>query len=254
MPKRCIITMGDRDWYLKGVDRLVASLKQVGWSGNDHQHGIMARKSVPKGCPDPKAVRCAFKYYLMKEAEAAGFTQLLWMDASFWAVRSLEPIFDVIDQQGWYLVKQGWNTGQWCCDSALKPLGITREEAFKIYQLVGGFVGINLEHEKGKRFLDEMFRLAVEKTAFVGVRSKGGGFISHDPRVLGHRADQTCASVLSWRYEMTPIIHEQSHVKFTYGWKGPQGNHWKITDVPQPKCVLHRGGVRAHDLQWVPYP
>ncbi len=241
--------MGDRGWYLQGVDRLAQSLKKTGWTGD-----TIIRKVVPKGCPSPAAVRCAFKYYLMAEMAQKGYTQILWMDSSMWAVRSIEPIFERIATDGYYVIVQGWNTGQWCADSALAPLGITREESFKIPQLVGGIIGVNLEHETGKRFYEEMWRLAREQKAFRGPRFKKDGFCSKDPRVLGHRSDQTCASVVAHKLGMTGDIHTESFLKFTYGWKGPKGNHWKVSDVPPPKCVLVRGGIRGHDLNHIPYP
>jgi hypothetical protein len=241
--------MGDRDWYLQGVDRLVGSLQRTGWTGDK-----IARKKVPAGCPDPKAVRCAFKYYLMHEMAEKGYTQILWLDSSMWAVRSIEPIFERIATDGYYLVQQGWNTGQWCADSALAPLGITREESFDIPQLVGGISGVNLEHDLGRQFYEEMWRLAREKTAFIGPRSKSQGFCSNDPRVLGHRSDQTCASVVAHKLGMKGDVHTKSLLKFTYGWKGQAGNHWKVADVPPPKCILVRGGVRPHDLNHIPYP
>jgi hypothetical protein len=69
------------------------------------------------------------------------------------------------------------------------------------------------------------------------------GFCSDDPRVLGHRADQTAASVISWKLGMPPTT------------KGTKNSYvtWKRKDPPSHASLIACGGVRDEDLEGVPY-
>ena len=257
MPKGpCIVsfgTSGGHGWYAKGTQRIRESLKKVGWGGR-----IYIPEKYPEGCPRENEARKAFKPYIMKQAAEMGYTQLLWVDSSVWAIRNPQPVFDQIKEIGWYLIQQPeYSTGQWATDVSLPALGITREQSWDIWHLASGFVGLNLEHEKGRAFLDEWYRMATDKTAFIGPRwaehQKGRGngtigFCSDDPRVMGHRAAQTAASVISWKLGMTPTNRRRSHIS----WRKP-GDTVLKTGPEQNKCFIARGGIRPEDLRGVPY-
>lgn len=243
----CVVTFGVGGWYPKGVERLKESLDLVGFDGGFH-----TRDDYPPGCPREDQVRKAFKPYLLKEAAALGYKRLLWLDSSIWAVRPLDPVFDRITYPGWFLVNDhDWNTGQWTVDSALESLGITREQSWDIWHIASGIVGLNLEDSRCQRFLDMWFRMANDGKSFIGPRwspyfqNPGAGeigFCSEDNRVMGHRADQTAASVISWKLSMPPVWKETSECFVT----------WKA-DVPENACLIARGGTRPDDLNGVPY-
>jgi hypothetical protein len=242
-----VVTFGVGGWYPQGVERLRKSLDLVGFGG-----GLHTRSDYPPGCPEEKEVRKAFKPYLLKEAEAQGYRRLLWLDASIWAVRPLDKLFEMIGRVGWHLIDDGWNTGQWTCDSALDSLGITREESWDIWHLASGIVGLNLGDPQGKAFLDDWFRMAKDGTSFIGprwspsVKDQGhgdSGFCSTDDRVLGHRADQTAASVISWKRGMVPVWKKAEYSYLT----------WERTEVPKEALLVACGGVRPTDLDGVPY-
>lgn len=253
--KRCIITAaipGGHGWYEQGVQRLQKSLKLVGYTDR-----LLIAREYPAGCPTNEKARKAFKPWLINQVYEEGYTQIFWLDSSVWAIRPLDPMWADLEKRGWYLINQPeWNTGQWTCDAALEGLGITREESWDIWQLASGFVGLNLENDRAKIFLSEWYRMAKEEKAFAGPRwaplQKGRGigtvgFCSHDERVLGHRADQTAASVISWKLNMQPINRRQSHL----AWRGPQAPELFTTE--SQKCMLVRGGPQPGDLKGIPY-
>lgn len=243
----CVVSFGNKYWYTDGVKRLRKSLELVGYDG-----GVLTRSEYPEGCPTEEEARKAYKPYLLKEAAAQGYRKLLWLDASVWAIRPVDKIFDMIRRVGWYLVDESWNTGQWTTDASLESLCITREESWNIWHLASGIVGISMDSEKGRVFLDEWFRMANDGKSFVGPRwspsvEKPGhgevGFCSDDPRVLGHRADQTAASVISWKLGMLPTVK-----KTNYGYVS-----WDRKKPPQNTILIANGGVRDDDLKGVPY-
>jgi hypothetical protein len=191
--------------YTELLDRLAwrlrsESVKFVTWRGR-----------LPPESPPHSEVPYAFKAYAIQAALARGYRQILWCDSSIVPIRALKPLWELIERQGYWFSENlpygqlnvaPWNCGQWCADSALEPLGITREEAFQIPQVIGTAFGLNFDHEPVQKLFEEFMRLAEERTSFQGAWSNDHGEASSDQRVLGHRHDQTVLSVLARRFQM----------------------------------------------------
>lgn len=180
-------------WYPKGQKRLRKSLEQhspdidfISWSS-----------TLPSGCPPHEQIPYAFKPYAFKEARDRGYKFALWLDAAAWAVRDIMPVFEDTERDGCYLQHGGFTSGQWCSDAALGPLGITREESFEMGHLAACIMGLDLKNETSNKFLDRWLELADDGVTFPGAWRNTKGKASSDPRVLGHRHDQTAASVIS---------------------------------------------------------
>ena len=164
--------------------------------------------SLPPGSPQHDDSPYAFKVYAIRDAARRQEAQtVLWADSSVHVVKRLDPLWGLIESQGYWLSTNDVdeNTfrtcGEWTCDAALEPLGITREEAFKIPQVVATFFGLDFRHQIAVDFLREWERL--EKAgAFKGPWVNTNQEASVDPRVLGHRHDQTAASVIAYRLGM----------------------------------------------------
>lgn len=165
----------------------------------------------PPASPPHSEVPYAFKAYAIQAAFERGYREVLWVDSSIVPIRPLEPLWKLIEQQGYWFsenLPQGqlnvapWNCGQWCADSALQPLGITREEAFQIPHVIGTAFGLNFNHQVARHFFEEFLRLAQERTTFQGPWRNDDLEASKDARVLGHRHDQTVLSVLAHRFRM----------------------------------------------------
>ena len=210
VPRCCVVSLAtdDRD-YSAGLDRLERSLERVGFSG-----GFMCWRpgSFPDDCPTHVDVPFAFKPYCLAEARRRGGELLLWIDANCVAVRPLEPIFDQIERDGYILFRQyeRWRVGQWASDEALGVLGLSRDQAMEMPEVNAAVIGLNTSSHVSNSFLEKWLRAAQEGVAFRGVseqvRTKGdfrdvkwnrGGRVSSDPRVRGHRHDQTVAGVLA---------------------------------------------------------
>ena len=158
---------------------------------------IISFSDLPTGCPPHSEVPYAFKPYGIQQVVKSGFKKIIWADCSIYPVSSLEPAWEILEKQGYLWLNNGHNCGVWTCDSALWSLGITRTEAFHIPQTATGFFGLNFEHACVRQFMDAWLRLAKTK-AFFGPHNNDDLQASADPRVRGHRHEQTAASVLSY--------------------------------------------------------
>jgi hypothetical protein len=214
-------------WYPRGQDRL----RQTLFENNPDLPLLFWRDEYPPGCPSHKTVPYAFKPYAFKEAQRQGFRFVLWLDAAVWAIRNVTPVFMDIVRDGCYFQYGGYNSGQWCSDAALKPLGITREAAFKIPHMMACIMGLDLGNENVQTFLDQWFALANDGVTFPGAWTNKKGEVSKDTRVLGHRHDQTAASVLSHRMGM---VWTRKSPRLRYKTKG-------MKPVPERTCFLSAG-------------
>lgn len=212
--RRGIISLAtDRGSFPQRLSRLQASVRRVGFRG---ELAYWPPGRFPDGCPDHLDVPFAFKPFCFAEAGARGLQSVLWLDASCVAIRPLEPLFEVIEDRGYLLFRNGKRVvGSWASDDALDVLGVSRDEAMAMPEVNAAALGLKLDHPVGAGFLRDWLELARGGVAFRGVREKlrswsdythvkwnRSATISADPRVRGHRHDQTAAGVLADRLGM----------------------------------------------------
>ena len=209
MSKRAIISVGVGGWYPRGLRRLKQSLEDVGFDGTF----LGWDDCYPPGSPTHQEVPDAFEAYAFQHALDQGHTSILWLDAAAWAIKKPDPIFDIMEAEGAYMVHDGWKVGQWCKDSALPTLRMTREEAMAIETMYGAVLGVDYTNPRGKAFLDEFMRICMDGETLKGYFPGGGGLpplpgqVSDDPRVLGHAHEQTVASALRHHHGFKLHLH-----------------------------------------------
>lgn len=201
---RAVVNVSFGERFLRGQQRLKSILAQQGET-------FIGWNSLPPGSPFHEDTPFAFKAFALQDAVLHGHKVLLWSDSSILPVRPLSPLWDLIERQGYWFscnlphgtVMKAYTNGQWTCDSALEPLGITRKVSFRFPHVIATAFGLDLRHEIAQNFLGEYLRLAIEGEAFRGPFSNDKRQASLDRHVLGHRHDQTAASVIAWRLGMT---------------------------------------------------
>lgn len=210
MTDNCIVNFATGG-FLAGQIRLQNMLKEQGYDG--HAVYFTDESELP-GCPRHGDAPYAFKSYALKKAQQDGYRYVLWMDSSVYPVRDITEAFDMIAEDGYLLLNGGWCSGQWCSDNALGTLGVTREQLFSPQtghegrqypnwpHLMACVIGLDLENSKAKAFLDKYYEYANDGVTIQGAWDNGGCKVSIDPRVRGHRHDQTIASVVSWKLGM----------------------------------------------------
>jgi hypothetical protein len=204
---RAIVSVGTGEKYCSNLLRLKHSLLDF--------RGTLKfwRDELPPGSPPHADVPYAFKVWALKCAIDEGFEQILWLDSSIVVTRPLDRIWSLLDDRGYWFSKNfphgpiapsslPWKCGQWCADSALGPLGISREVSLDIDLVIGGAFGLDVHRASSRRLFDELLRLARDGAAFRGSWDNEGGRASSSRIVLGHRHDQTVLSVLAWRQAM----------------------------------------------------
>lgn len=188
MDKPVIISVGVGGWYPKGIRRLRTSLKEVGYTGDTiFWEGILPPFAMPHGI-DPYGFKIrAFEFAMQK-----GYTKILWLDASIWAIKNPDKFFEYITQHGYYTFKTGYNVAQSCSDKALNIALVTRDEAEGMTEAASGCIGVDLNNDVAKQAVNEWinnYRLGI----FNGSRLHDNQ--SLDSRFLFHRQDQSAWSL-----------------------------------------------------------
>lgn len=180
-------------WYEKGVSRLVESLKG---RTNAEVRKWYFRTNQPGRHPSNYAIKADILRKAARECE-----YVLWLDASIWAVKNIDPIFSIIQQRGYFILDNpGWSTGQWSTDKSLKFFGVSREEALQMPHCMSGVIGLNAsKYEYFIYKFAELGTMGLMNADWTNER----GQVSSDTRVLGHRHDQTILSLMLQKEGMT---------------------------------------------------
>jgi hypothetical protein len=186
-----IISAGIGGWYGQGVQRLERSLIFEGWGGNI----LTWKDDYPPDSHRHEDVPYYMKIAAFEEALRQGYTHILWVDASFWAVKRPDKMFDLINDQGYYFFSSGYNLAQSVNDTALEYVELSRDVAEGINEWASGCVGINFNNDDGKNLYNRWKQLM---DAGLSKGSRLHDNQSADPRFLFHRQDQSCLSLAIW--------------------------------------------------------
>lgn len=157
--------------YWRGQERLLASINgsynALFWK---HEHEVGAKLHSENNY--------SFKPLAFSSAYTMGYRKLLWLDASMNIIKDLKPIFDIIDEDGYFFQDSGWMNSRWTNERAKEYFGT--DEGM---MLSSGVLGLNLNSTVGKDFLIAWL-LAMSDGIFNGDWAT-------------HRHDQTCASIIA---------------------------------------------------------
>lgn len=177
------------NWYPKGQERLVRSLVFHG-SAADHLTFKDTWPTPGYNTDCPYHIKpSAFEYAIEQ-----GYRRILWLDCSVWAIKNPMPVWDVINSEGFYIWRSGYNAAQTCSDKCLEYFGVTRDEAEKIPDSNTSMFGVNMDNPTAEQFITRWIR-AAKKGAFEGSRLHDNQ--SSDPRFLFHRQDQSAATLIA---------------------------------------------------------
>ena len=185
--KACIINAAIGSWYPVGQKRLVNSLIHHGFNWDILTWTDWPNQNFDTSC------NYNVKAAAFEEAINQGYTHILWLDSSVWAIKDPNLIFDIINEQGYYFWSNGYNCAQECSDRCLEYFQITRDEAEKMPVASTSMFGVNLTNPVGMAFMQMWLRSAKDRI-FHGSRLHDNQ--SSDPRFLWHRQDQSAASII----------------------------------------------------------
>ena len=242
MSKKCVVNYSKNSWnipwYKAGQERLEDSLKEVGFDGDL----ILFTDDSELGCPPHSKIPYAFKPYALREVARRGYELVLWCDASVWAIKPIQPLFDIIEKQGHMFWYNGW-CDTWTSDACMKAFGICREQLKITPHLQGICMGWDMRRPKCQVFLERWLAKADDGVSFPGAWTNNNHEVSHDPGVKGHRHDQAVASILAWQLDMNTLI-SQDH-GFEY-YRNPQSTPYAINptlELVNPTSVMIAQGI-----------
>ena len=213
--------------YVRGQERLTE------WCSANNTEYFHWRDQLPAGSPKHHDVPYAFKSFALRSAQAGGARTLLWADACILPIAPLEPLWERIERDGYWIGSQagpepdaGYTNYEWTADSAYPALfpetwrnqQLSTEHVWEamraknrgIPHVVATTFGVSLDHPTGRAILDEYFRLASTTKAFCGPWTNANFLDGNETPLLqpircgpkdvrGHRHDQAALSVIAWR-------------------------------------------------------
>ena len=195
--KHCIVNFSDYQ-FKSGQDRLNQSLIDQKYLGDF----ILFNHHDEVGSKSHQEVPYQFKVYAIEKARQMGYDVVLYCDASIYAVKDVMPsIYSIIDK-GYLMEHCGFYAGQFSTDVCLEEFNISRDEAMEIKLHSAGFTGINFQNEVANEFFNTWFSYAEKEITFKGAWSNYNKECSEDQRCLGHRHDQTTASIIAHNLQM----------------------------------------------------
>lgn len=205
--KPCIVSVGIGHHYGPSLERLKQSLNFHGWAG-----GVITwSDEYPPDSPSHEENPYAFKLYAIHEAVKRGYTHILYVDASFYAVADPMPIFDFINDKGVYAFRTGYNVANTATDLVLSSIDMNRDEAEGIVEYAGGAIGFNFFNPDAQK-IHCLWKEYYEKGLFKNSRNHDNQ--SADPRFKHARQDQTMLSIAIYKAGVT--IKETEFVAY-YG-------------------------------------
>ena len=161
---KCIVSLATKNSrYVDGLARLSNSLRDN--AGDVDFLGFIHETSV--GSPLHVQHPYAFKMFTIEKAIDAGYTQILWLDVSAYAVAPVQPIFDIIEKQGYWFEGAGCWLGDWCNDETLAFYGYERDTAKILPMCQSGFMGFNLKNSIGYTLWED-FKIGYYNDLFKG--------------------------------------------------------------------------------------
>ena len=123
-----------------------------------------------------------------------------------------------MEKHGYLIFQEEHSVGEYCSDAALETLEIEREESFDMPCCWATVMGFDVRHPNARAFLARWQALSMDGQTFPGPKWSGvfgwPKTASADPRVKGHRHDQTAASVIALKLGMDKWLSKEDFETF----------------------------------------
>lgn len=198
--------------------RFIAARKRIAFvsfaSGRYLQYEQALHTSVAQKCPEadvfifhsveeigaPPHLRSpySFKPYAVDHVRRLGYRYVIWCDSVVRLRKDIEDLLPAISRVGVYLQADGWPVGVWANDRALAYFGLTRDQAMDIEAIYACIMAFDMQNPIAVEFLAR-WKKASDDGIFIGHWKNDEKTESQDERCRGHRHDQTCAELISYR-------------------------------------------------------
>jgi hypothetical protein len=226
--KVLLTTVALGGWYPRGAARLIQKMGEI--SPGYDVHAFI--NTLPAGAPADVIEKgydytgyCA-KPFALLETKTAGADIGILLDAAFYPIRAIEPLVEHIARNGYYFCRNGFKIGEWASDRCLERMGLSRERAWDLDEISSYCVGLNFHDKRCGSLLKYWCNYAADGVSFpgphtaIGHEGRNKGFVSTDPRVKGHRHDQTVLSILAHWAGMTDMVDRPRFTAYKAGYGG----------------------------------
>lgn len=187
--------------YPRGLKRLVKLAAASDFKGHII-YRIGGWPNVEEGSLTLAHVPYAFKVCFFKEAKRLGYKRAFWLDTSIIPVVSLNTIFDMIKEKGYFIMGNSHMIGPYMEPDAASALQLPMSETFKIPSCSAGIFGVDFTNKKAREIIDRWYQAAQDKVAFFSPRS-----------------DQNVLSMILYKMGITDLIsidrlaHNRNQIK-----------------------------------------
>lgn len=208
-----IAVIGIGGWYPRGVARLIQRFHEVS-PGFTIKAWVNA---LPPGAPS-HVIEDGYDYtpycakpFAMAALRDSGFEIGLLLDAAFFPVQHISPLVEYIGDVGYFLCDNGAKVGEWCSDRALGLMKLRDYEAMEMTEASSYCVGLDFTRNESHVALNQWcaaanFGVFPGPHTNIGHTGRNVGRCSIDPRVKGHRHDQTALSIITHRLGMRKLV------------------------------------------------
>lgn len=204
-----IVSAGAGAWYELGNRRLKSRLIELGY---EKKCNLLFFDYLPEGCPNHTTHPYYIKIFAIREAINRGAKKILWIDCSIFPYKSFDAVFDLINENGFFAWKTGYNCAQTCNDVSLDIFNLNRDDASNMHEIATTIIGFDLEKNKFWEFWES----SALKGAFFGSRNYNM-IESSDPRFLFHRQDQSAGSLVCAKLNLIEFAKKiQDFAQYNY--------------------------------------
>ena len=198
--------------YVLGEERLRQSLINVGFAGS--YFSFKDYKSIDS--PSHSEIPYAFKPYAIKKVKDLGYDIVIWIDSAVYPTKKFDHFVKHIEENGHaFFDNIGFAIRDHTSDKCLEYFNMTDEESWKHPMIMACLMGFNFNNETTCKIFKEYYEAANEQ-------AYGGDWINNDlqvstnPKVKGHRHDQSVMSIILAKKGIKPI-HPNSTFFAYYG-------------------------------------
>ncbi len=169
--ENCIITYASFNRkYPCGVRRLVDVISHSDFRGHVH-YRIGGWPNTSEGDIILAHVPYAFKVCFLREMQKKGYKRVLWLDSSILPWVSLNKIFQMIQDKGFFVIGNIHNVGPYMNEDAAAAFGLTLEQTYSIRICAALIFGIDFTNPKTAGLVEAWYQAAKHPEAFFSVRS-----------------------------------------------------------------------------------
>lgn len=210
---RRVINFAKGAWYPLGQARLMGSILRT---TRPAPALSLFQDEAEVNQPPHSEIPYAFKLGCFQHAIDEGADLVLWLDAAVYAIKDITPVFDHIEEHGYFFVGasaegESHTIGKWTNDETLAAFGFKRDDVMDVLQQSTCCVGLDLRRQEMRQWLHTWIG---HRAYFKGAWDNSTGSESKDTRCLGHRHDQSVAALIT--HVMGLKVHPRDNHLFCY--------------------------------------